>query len=266
METPSLMNFKNLLTYPFNDKKSGKKILIGSLLIFASVIIPILPSLIVLGYIMQIAKQIIDGDGQLSLPDWQPWGEYLKDGFKWFVVLLIASLPLILIFSAGYLIYMVSFVGLVALEESANPSFWSFLLPFFGIGALFVSIFIGIILSLVEFLFLPAGLMHIVHTGKLSSIFKLRQWWPVMKKNFLGFLVAMIFFFGFYYFLMMAFSALYMSILLCFFNSFSPGSIDFSNGLMDYPLVCRGLSGSKTGRVGSARNRRVRPTRCSIFA
>ena len=89
METPSLMNFKNLLVYPFKDKKSGTKILIGSLLIFSSAIIPILPALIVLGYIMQIAKRIIDGDGQLSMPDWDQWSEYLKEGFKWFVVLLL---------------------------------------------------------------------------------------------------------------------------------------------------------------------------------
>jgi len=62
METPSLMNFKNLLAYPFKDQKSGTKILIGSLLIFSSAIIPILPALIVLGYIMQIAKRIITLD------------------------------------------------------------------------------------------------------------------------------------------------------------------------------------------------------------
>ena len=78
MESPSLMNFKNLLEYPFKDKKSGSKILIGSLLIFSSIIIPILPLLVVLGYIMRIAKRIIDGDGELSMPDWDQWGEYLK--------------------------------------------------------------------------------------------------------------------------------------------------------------------------------------------
>ncbi len=239
METPSLMNFKNLLAYPFKDKKSGTKILIGSLLIFSSAIIPILPALIVLGYIMQIAKRIIDGDGQLSMPNWDQWSEYLKEGFKWFVVLLIYAIPLILIFSAGYLIYMVSFVGLIALEESANPSFWSFILPFFGMGVLFFSMFIGILLALVEFLFLPAGLMHIVHTGKLSSIFKLREWWPLMKKNFLGFLVAMIFLFGFYYFMMMAFSALYLSVLLCFVIPFAMAPLTFLMGLWTIPLFAQ---------------------------
>jgi hypothetical protein len=245
METPSLLNFKNLLVYPFKDKKSGTKILIGSLLVFSSAIIPILPLLIVLGYIMQIAKRIIDGDGQLSMPDWGQWSEYLKEGFKWFVVLLIYSIPLILVFSFGYFIYMVSFIGMAAVEESTNPSFWSFVLPFFGIGVLFVSMFIGIILALLEFLFLPAGLMHIVHTGKLSSIFKLRQWWPLMKKNFLGFLVAIIFLFGFYYFMMMAFSALYMSVLLCFLIPFALAPLTFLMGLWTIPLFAQAYREAK---------------------
>ncbi|MDX9850264.1 MAG: DUF4013 domain-containing protein [Anaerolineaceae bacterium] len=239
METPSLMNFKNLLVYPFKDKKSGTKILIGSLLIFSSAIIPILPALIVLGYIMQIAKRIIDGDGQLSMPDWDQWSEYLKEGFKWFVVLLLYAIPLILVFSFGYFIYMLSFIGLAVVEESANPSFWSLVLPFFGMGVFFVSLFIGIILALFEFLFLPAGLMHIVHTGKISSIFKLREWWPLMRKNFLGFLVAMIFLFGFYYFMMMAFSALYLSVLLCIVIPFAMAPLTFLMGLWTIPLFAQ---------------------------
>ena len=239
METPALINFKNLLVYPFKDRKSGSKILIGSLLIFSSAIIPILPLLVVIGYIMQIAKRIIDGDGQLSLPEWSRWSEYLKDGFKWFVVLLIFSIPLILVFSAGYFIYFVSFLGMAAFEEAANPSFWSIALPFFGMGVLFLTMFIGIILALLEFLFLPAGLMHIVHTGEVSSIFKLNEWWPLMKKNFLSFLVAIIFLFGFYYFVMMAFSVLYLSVLLCFLIPFAMAPLTFLLSLWTIPLFAQ---------------------------
>ncbi len=245
METPSLINFQNLLAYPFKDKKSGTKILIGSLLIFSSAIIPILPLLIVLGYIMQIAKRIIDGDGQLSLPDWDQWSEYLKDGLKWFVVLLIYSIPFILVFSFGYLIYMASFIGLALVEESGNPTFWSLALPLFGMVVLFVSMFIGILLAMLEFLFLPAGLMHIVHTGKLSSVFKLSEWWPLMKKNFLGFLVAIIFLFGFYYFMMVAFSALYMSVLLCFLIPFAMAPLTFLMGLWTIPLFAQAYREAK---------------------
>lgn len=239
MESPSLMNFKNLLSFPFKDKKSGSKILIGSLLIFSSAIIPILPLLIVLGYIMQIAKRIIDGDGELSMPEWDQWGEYLRDGFKWLVALLLYSIPLIIIFSIGYFVYFASFIGLAAFEESVNPPVWSIILPFFGMGVLFLTMFIGILLALVEFVFLPAGLMHIVHTGKFSSAFHVNQWWPVMKKNFLGFLVAIIFLFGFYYFMMMAFSALYMSVVLCFVIPFAMAPLTFLMGLWTIPLFAQ---------------------------
>ena len=233
METPSLMNFKHLLTYPFKDNNAGSKILVGSLLIFSASIIPILPLLtIVLGYIMKIARRIIDGDGQLSLPEWDTWSDYLKDGFKWFAALLIFSLPVIIVFSVGYFVYFISFIGIAAVEETVNPSIITILLPFFGMAVLFLTIFIGIFLSLFEMVILPAGLMHIVHTGNFSAVFQFKQWWHILKKNFLGFMVAIIFLFGFYYLMMMVFSALYMSIVRCY-DTICISTIILPDGLMD---------------------------------
>lgn len=239
METLSLTNFKNLLAYPFKDKKSGTKIFIGSLLLFSTAIIPILPTMIVLGYIMHIAKRIIDGDGQLSLPDWNQWGEYLKEGFKGFVVLLIYSIPLILVFSFGYFVYFLSFLGLAALEGSVNHSFWSLVLPFSGMGVLFLSLSISIILAMLEILFLPVGLMHVVHTGKVSSIFSPGQWWPLLKRNFLGFQVAIIFLFGFYYVLALVTTALYLTVVLCFLLPFVLMPMTFLIGLWTIPLFAQ---------------------------
>lgn len=239
MNTPSLTNFKQLLTYPFEDEKSGKKILIGSLLIFGSMIIPVIPLLIVLGYIMRISKRIIDGDGQLALPEWDDWGEYLKDGFKWFATALIYALPLIIIFSVGYFVYFASFIGMESLDNGYNFSIWSVILPFFALGILFITMFIGIFLSMFELIILPVGLMHVVHTGDFFAAFKFKQWWAILKKNFLGFLVAVIFLFGFYYFMMMAFSALYMSILLCFLIPFAMAPLSFLMSLWSIPLFAK---------------------------
>jgi len=239
METPSLSNLKNLLIYPFKDQKSGTKILIGSLLVFGSLIIPILPILFVLGYIVHISKRIIDGDGQLSMPEWENWGEYLSDGFKWFAVVMIFSIPLVIVFTTGYSIYMLSFIGLVFLEESSAAIIFSVILPLLGMGVLLVSLFIGIILAFIEAIFLPASLMHVVHTGKFSAAFKIGQWWPIFKKNFLGFIVAIIFMFGFYFFLMMAFSALYYSIILCFILPLAMAPLSFLMGLWTIPLFAQ---------------------------
>jgi hypothetical protein len=239
METPSLSNLKNFLIYPFKDQKSGTKILIGSLLVFGSLIIPILPILFVLGYIIHISKRIIDGDGQLSLPEWDNWSEYLRDGFKWFAVVMIFSIPLIIVFTTGYFIYMLSFLGLAFIEENSSALILSVIIPFFGMGVLFLTIFIGIFLAIIESLFLPASLMHVVHTGKFSAAFKVGQWWPILKKNILGFIVAIIFLFGFYYFLMMVFSALYMSIILCFILPLAMAPLSFLMGLWTIPLFAQ---------------------------
>ncbi len=239
MNTPSLTNFKQLLSYPFADEKSGKKILIGSLLLFGAMIIPVIPLLIVLGYIMRISKRIIDGDGQLALPEWADWEEYLKDGFKWFVTAFIFALPLIIIFFVGYFLYFASFIGMGSFDNSYNPSIWSVILPFFAIGVLFITMFIGTFLSMFELIILPVGLMHVVHTGEISSAFKFKEWWRILKKNFLGFLVAVIFLFGFYYLMMMAFSALYLSILLCFLIPFAMAPLSFLMGLWAIPLFAQ---------------------------
>ena len=239
METPSLSNLKNLLIYPFKDQKSGTKILIGSLLVFGSLIIPILPILFVLGYIIHISKRIIDGDGQLSLPEWDNWSEYLRDGFKWFAVVMIFSIPLIIVFTTGYFIYMLSFLGLAFIEENSSAVILSVIIPLFGMGVLFLSLFVGIFLAIIEALFLPASLMHVVHTGKFSAAFKVGQWWPILKKNILGFIVAIIFLFGFYYFLMMVFSALYLSIILCFILPLAMAPLSFLMGLWTIPLFAQ---------------------------
>jgi hypothetical protein len=209
------------------------------LLIFSASIIPILPFLIVLGYIMKIAKRIIDGDGQLNLPEWDNWSEYLRDGFKWFAALLIYSLPLMIIFSIGYFVYFLSFIGIAAVEETANPPVIAILLPFFGMAVLFLTIFIGIFLSLLEMMVLPAGLMHVVHTGNFSAAFQFKQWWQILKKNFLGFLVAIIFLFGFYYLMMMVFSALYLSIVLCLAIPFALAPLSFLMSLWTIPLFAQ---------------------------
>lgn len=239
MQTPSLANLKNLLVYPFKDQKAGTKILIGSLLVFGSLIIPILPLLFVLGYLISISKRIINGDGQLSMPEWDNWGEYLSDGFKWFAVVMIFSIPLIIVFTTGYSFYMLSFIGLAFIEDNSGAVVLSIILPFLGMGVLFLSIFIGIFLAILEAFFLPASLMHVVHTGKFSAAFKISQWWPIFKKNILGFIVAIIFLFGFYYFLMMVFSALYMSIILCFILPLAMAPLSFLMGLWTIPLFAQ---------------------------
>ena len=239
METPSMANFKNLLVYPFKDKDSSNKIIFGSLLIFASLIIPVLPLLFVLGYIMHIVKRIIDGDGQLGLPKWAEWSEYLKDGLKWFVVLLLYSVPVIILFFVGYFVYFLSFISLAAFEESANPSLWVIILPFFGMAILFLTIFVAIVLAMIEFIVLPAGFMHVVHTQKISSAFMFKEWLPILKKNFLGFMVAIIFSFGFYYFMLMAFSALYMSVVFCFVIPFTLAPLTFLMWLWTIPLFAQ---------------------------
>jgi hypothetical protein len=240
MQMFSTIRMKDLLIYPFKQENSANKILIGSLLTFAGSIIPILPSLVVTGYLMKIARRIIDGDGQLSLPEWDNWGEYLKDGFKLFGATFIYTLPIFVIMGFGYTLYFASFMGMMINSNSTGYSSGpETILPFLGMMVLFLTMGIVIILSLIEGLILPPAIMHLVHTGEFSSAFKFKEWWPVLRRNFWGFFISFVFIMGLYYFLMLGMSLLYMTIVLCVLIPLVIAPMGFIMGLWSTPLLAQ---------------------------
>ena len=79
MDTFTSTNLKKIFTYPFEDENWQKKLAIAGGLMLASFIIPILPFLALYGYMMKIIKNVVEGDGQPSLPEWDDWGELLPE-------------------------------------------------------------------------------------------------------------------------------------------------------------------------------------------
>ncbi|GAB4489512.1 MAG: hypothetical protein Fur0016_06740 [Anaerolineales bacterium] len=198
-------DLKHLFYFPIENSEARKNFLIGGLLILASLIIPILPYLIALGYAMRIMRQVIAGE-QPRMIAWDDWEGMLKDGLKLFGVRFVYSLPLLLVLLPVMLVFLVT-PFLAAVLENENIFFLSFLVfPVFIICLL--------PFSLVFALIIPAPEAHVTATQEFSAGFRVKEWWPIFRKNIGGFLVAFLVIYGAGIVVSIAFQIIFLTIIL----------------------------------------------------
>lgn len=97
--------------FVFEDEEWLKKILIGG----AFSLIPLFGSLIVYGYMIEVAHRVYYAPNTGELPEWDDIGSYLTRGFFFWLGLLIWALPFILIVSCSILVAIG--LGIAANEE-----------------------------------------------------------------------------------------------------------------------------------------------------
>lgn len=113
LSTPSL---RNILKFPFVTKEWIVPFIIGTALIFAGMIIPIIPLIFVYGYLALVMRMSINGEVML-LPAWNNWGRLFKDGLRSLAVGAIYLGPGIIVSMIGFSAYIVMFVASIALTE-----------------------------------------------------------------------------------------------------------------------------------------------------
>ena len=86
------MDFGLAFSFPFQDEKWIEKILIAAVLS----LIPIIGWLALLGWAVEIGRRVINGDKEV-LADWSDFGGMLTLGFKAWLINLIFSIPLIVV-------------------------------------------------------------------------------------------------------------------------------------------------------------------------
>ncbi len=84
------MNIGKSFSYVFEDKKWIEKVLIGGLVS----LIPILGSILLSGYIVELVRNVRNGEPE-PLPAWDNWGDKIATGFKLFVIVLVWMIPLL---------------------------------------------------------------------------------------------------------------------------------------------------------------------------
>ena len=236
--TVTLDGVKKAVFFPFRGKNWGIKILVGSVLICISgFIVPIIP---VFGYFAQIMKRIIVKEEDPEMPEWDDWGAFFLDGIKLFGAMLIYLLPAILLIVGGYVLFMVldfSFVFMAPTYSQSSTDIFptamigSFLGMFGGMGVFMLGFFLAFITILVT----PPALGNMIAKGDFGAAFRIKEWWPILKANLSGYILAVAIAMGLFYLLYMVSFFFYITVVLCFvlpvalvFTFFITGAIGFS--------------------------------------
>jgi hypothetical protein len=215
--TFSTASMRKVFSFPFADPHWKRKFLIGIGLIFSGFIIPILPGLFLQGYYYRILHHVIVKREEPTLPEWENWGELLRDGFRLFSVTFIYSLPLFVLSLIIMVLYIIFIISIPILVKTNPDSGLPILLMFTFIFLFILVVVVMMILETILSLIMPLAMCQTVAKGSFKGGFEISTWWKVFKTNFGGFFLAMLMSYGVLGIFMMVYYTLYMTmVLLCF--------------------------------------------------
>ncbi|MGQ9683681.1 MAG: DUF4013 domain-containing protein [Anaerolineae bacterium] len=230
--SPSLTtkSLKDTLRFPFRTEGWEGRFLVGAGLILGSFVVPIIPALLVGGYILLVFRQTIAGE-EPSLPAWDDWGKLFTDGLRWFAVTLAYLGPGTLLLLGGYAGYFAAtFVPVFSAGGRGSEAVAIAVL--FGMACLFIGLFLGMLLLIIGAVPLPIAVAHFVAKDKVGAAFRVREWWAIARANGFGFLVAWIVSLGLYSLWGLATALLYYSCVLCVLVPFVSAVAGFYLGLV----------------------------------
>jgi hypothetical protein len=210
-----------LLTFPFRDENWKNKFLIGSLITIGGFVVPLIPFVILYGYMMQIMRRIIVEQGEPFLPEWDDWNKLLLDGLKLFGAIFVYVLPLMVLFLAGYAFL---FLGLglgiplttsMAEEGSETAGLILGLITVISTVGIVVVYGLVMVLGLALGLVMPAIMGHVVATDEFGAAFRVREWWSIFRANLAGFFIAYAIVMALSIVLSFVFMVIYVTIILC---------------------------------------------------
>lgn len=202
-------DLNRLFTFPLEDKEARQYFLTGCLVCLAGFVIPLLPWLVVMGYSAILARQVLRGERPHLVP-WDNWEALLKDGARLFGVRFIYASPLLLLLMPLFLTFFSFPFVQILLQHSDREAA--------GIASLVFVLVISVIfllmipLSIAIGLVVPAAEIHMIAQDDFAAGFQVKKWWPIFKKNWAGFLVAL----GILYTMMLATSFAMQIIMITF--------------------------------------------------
>lgn len=198
-------NLKEVFSFPFKDENWVTKHIYLVLLTFFSFLL--FPGIIIMGYVYEIMRRVIVQGEAPSMPEWDDWGEFLVNGLKMWGVSLIYSLPSLL-FMGPYLFMMIAMPILTQNPDTEVLGIFLFL------GSMFL-MFLGIFVSLVVWIFLPPAWGHMVAKGEFGAAFRIKEFWPVLRNNLVGYFLSIVLYFGLIYLVSMFAQLLVITVVLC---------------------------------------------------
>lgn len=210
----STSQLKPIFSFPLIDKQSRERFLIGSAILLGSFVVPIIPGLIVFGYVLRVMRSTARGEAP-SMAPWDDASKLLNLGFRGTVAQLLFTLPAILLYLFGTFAYFGAFFLIpLSAARDTEPSGAILTTLFLAMAVMFVSLAVGSLLLVVGLLPLPASLTHLAVKDELSAAFKWREWWPILSANRLGYFIAFVVLLGILAMLNFVVLVLYYTIVL----------------------------------------------------
>jgi len=213
-------NLNDLFLFPFQDSESRKYFFIGCLIYLAGFVIPILPWLVATGYMAILIRQVLDGEKPHLVP-WQDWEQLLKDGARLFGVRLVYASPLLLLMIPLFLIFFSFSFFPILFQHSDSHSLGTIylLLVFASVGIVLLMMPLSLAIGLI----VPAAEIHMIAKDDFAAGFQVKEWWPIFKKNWGGFVVALAILYALSMVLSIAMQLMFITfVLICLFPLLLP--------------------------------------------
>ena len=183
-------NIETLLQFPFRDKDSWTQFLIACAVMLAAFIVPVVPTVLLMGYTVKIMRQIILEKKSPSMPAWQgsDWTEMFMDGLRLYGAQLVLMSPLFLLMGCSVIFILGGSFGFSALNDERLRSFLPAAGILFFIGILCIIIFS--LLSLPISILISAATGHVAAKRSFNAAFEFREWWQIFRAAMGQFLIA----------------------------------------------------------------------------
>ena len=178
------INLDQTFVFPFKDAGARRHFLTGCLVALAGFVIPLLPYVIIYGYAVRIAKQILKGE-EPHMVAWDDWEGMFKDGAKIFGIRMIYSLPILILTVPMFMALFAMPILAGTLSNSELDMFFPFFMAVI-FGMLCLVIPISIPLSVI----IPAAEMYMVDKDEFAAGFRIREWWVILRTNLGAFITA----------------------------------------------------------------------------
>ena len=188
-----MINWQETLLFPVRDAEARKQFLIACLVTLAGFIIPLVPTLILMGYGVRIMRQVIDERKKPSMPEWQgsDWSAMLTDGLYVLGLQVILMAPLLLIMGCGMVFIFSGSLGFTAFANENNNS-----IPTLGLILFFIGIGLTMLFSLLSFpygIIISAAIPHSIANKSFAAGFNFKEWFPIFRKGLANFILGYVF-------------------------------------------------------------------------
>ncbi len=237
--------------FPLRDRQSVSRFLVGSALLLAGMLVPIVPGLLVYGYGLRVARRTIAGEAPEMSP-WEDWSGLLSLGFRGFLASLVYTLPAFVVFALGVGAYFIASIMIpLSAGPSGTPSDASLAFFLAAMVAMILSIPVGAVLLVLGVLPLPAALCHFAASDRLRSAFAIDEWWPVLSANRLGYLISFVITAGVFGITYWVSLTLWYTILLACLAVLLAAPIGFYTTLLAAALFGEAYREGKTAAAGA---------------